>query len=108
MSETLVSYAALLLADADKDITSDNLQAVLSAANATVDGVWIHTFAEALKSQDIKENLFKMSANVAPSSGSAPAAAAGGDASAAAAEEEKEEEKEEEESDEDMGMGLFD
>ncbi|VEU20900.1 DEKNAAC101795 [Brettanomyces naardenensis] len=107
MSESLVSYAALILADAEKDITSDNLQSVLSAAGASVDKIWIETFAKALEGQSIKEQLFQSSASVSAGSGAAGAAGAT-EASAEAGEEEEEKEEEEEESDDDMGMGLFD
>lgn len=106
MSDAIVSYAALILADSDKEITSESLQAVISAAGATVDHIWTETFAKALEGQDVKEALFASSANAAPAAGSAPAAGAASSESAAA--EEAEEEEEEEESDDDMGMGLFD
>lgn len=102
-TEAAVSYAALILADAELDITSDNLLAVTKAAGANVENIWADVYAKALEGKDLKELLFSFAA-------AAPAAApAGGDAAAAGeAEAAKEEAPAEEESDEDLGMGLFD
>lgn len=105
-SEASVSYAALILADADIEISSDKLLAITKAAGASVDDIWAEVYAKALEGRDLKELLFSFAA-AAPAAGSAPAAgaaAASGDAPAA---EEKEEEAAEE-SDDDMGFGLFD
>ncbi|KAH3665681.1 hypothetical protein OGAPHI_003869 [Ogataea philodendri] len=105
MSDALVSYAALILADAELEISSANLQSVLSAAGASVDKIWTDVFAKALDGQNLKELLFSISASApAAAAGSAPAAAAGGAAEAAA----EEEPEAEEEEDDDMGFGLFD
>ncbi|GMG19388.1 unnamed protein product [Ambrosiozyma monospora] len=104
MSESLISYAALILADAELEVSASNLQTVLGAAGASVDKIWTDVYAKALDGQNLKDLLFNMAA-AAPAAG----AAAGGAAAAAdeaAAEEEAEEEKEE--SDDDMGFGLFD
>ena len=104
MSEASYSYAALILADAELDISASNLLAITKAAGATVDNVWADVFARGLEGKDLKELLFSFAASApAAASGSAPAAA-GSDA--APAEEAAEEEKEE--SDDDMGFGLFD
>merc|ERR1712080_640326 len=102
-SESSISYAALILADAEQEITSDKLLAITKAAGAQVDSIWADVFAKALEGKDLKELLFSFAAS-APAGG---AAAAGGDAGAAPAEEAKEEEAAEE-SDDDMGFGLFD
>lgn len=104
MSESLVSYAALILADAEKEISSENLQTVLTAAGASVDSIWTSVYAKALEGKDLKEILFSMAA-AAPAAGASTGAAAGG-ATEAAAEEAVEEAAEE--SDDDMGFGLFD
>lgn len=102
-TEAAVSYAALILADAELEITSDNLLAVTKAAGANVENIWADVYAKALEGKDLKELLFSFAA-------AAPAAApAGGDAAAAGeTEAAKEEAPAEEESDEDLGMGLFD
>ncbi|TID13546.1 hypothetical protein CANINC_004904 [Pichia inconspicua] len=103
MSDALVSYAALILADAEKEVTAENLQTVLKAAGASVDQIWTSVYAKALDGKNLKEILFSMAA-AAPAAASGSAAAAGSSEEAAA--EEVEEEKEE--SDDDMGFGLFD
>lgn len=103
-ADAIASYATLILADADIEITSDKLQAIAKAANAELEPVWAETFAKATEGKDLKEILFAFGA-AGPAAAAAPAAAGGEAAAPAEAEAPKEEE---EESDEDMGMGLFD
>lgn len=103
MSESSFSYAALILADAEKPITSESLLAITGAAGAKVESSWADVFAKALEGKDLKELLFSFAA--APAAGAASAGAATASADAPA-EEVVEEEKEE--SDDDMGFGLFD
>ncbi|SCW00926.1 LAFE_0D01200g1_1 [Lachancea fermentati] len=104
-TETALSYAALILADAEVEISSEKLLTLTNAANVAVEGIWADIFAKALESQDLKSLLINFSAGsaAAPVGGAAAAGSAG-------AEEAKEEEEEEakEESDDDMGFGLFD
>ncbi|CAN6648044.1 large ribosomal subunit protein P1A [Trichomonascus vanleenenianus] len=102
-SEAAVSYASLILADAEIEITADKLQALTKAAGIEVEPIWANVFAKAVEGKNLKELLFSIGASAGPAAGAAPAAAGG--AAPAAAEEKAEEE---EESDEDMGMGLFD
>ncbi|GAV53109.1 hypothetical protein ZYGR_0AI03910 [Zygosaccharomyces rouxii] len=104
MSDTIVSYAALILADAGLEVSADNLLSLSKAAGAPVDNVWAEIYSKALEGKDLKEILSGFH-NAGPAAG-APAAA-GGDAAGGEAAEEKPQE-EEEESDDDMGMGLFD
>ncbi|AAS52176.2 ADR256Wp [Eremothecium gossypii ATCC 10895] len=101
--ETALSYAALILADAEVEISSENLLTLTRNANVEVEGIWADIYAKALESQNLKDLLVKFEggAAAAPAAG---AAAAGG----AAAEEEAEPEEAKEESDDDMGFGLFD
>ncbi|KAL6714909.1 60S acidic ribosomal protein P1 [Lecanora helva] len=108
-SELANSYAALILADDDVEITADKLQTLTKAADVEVEPIWTTLFAKALDGKNVKEMLL----NVGSGGGAAaaPTAGAGGAAAAdAPAEDEKKPEKEEEkeESDEDMGFGLFD
>ncbi|CDO52209.1 hypothetical protein DV451_005098 [Geotrichum candidum] len=103
-SEAAVSYAALILADAEIEISSEKLLALTKAAGAEVDSIWANVFAKAVEGKDLKELLFAFGA-AGPAASAGPAAAAGESGAAAAA---VEEEEEAEESDEDMGMGLFD
>ncbi|RCK55799.1 60S acidic ribosomal protein P1-A [Candida viswanathii] len=105
-TESALSYAALILADSDIEITSEKLLALVTKANVEVEGIWADLFAKALEGKDLKEFFFNFSAAPAAAAGAAGAGAAGA-AAEEAAEEEKEEEAKEE-SDDDMGFGLFD
>ena len=106
MSEASLSYASLILADAEQQITSEKLLAITAAAGATVESSWADVFAKALEGKDLKELLFSFAA----AGPSAPAAAGAAAATSGSAEEAAEEaaEEEKEESDDDMGFGLFD
>ena len=103
-TEASVSYAALILADAEIEITSDKLLAITKAAGASVEDIWADVYAKALEGKDLKELLFSFAAAAPAAAPAGGAAAAAGDAPAAA----EEAEEEAEESDGDMGMGLFD
>ncbi|KAL9126288.1 MAG: hypothetical protein Q9217_004637 [Psora testacea] len=109
-SELATSYAALILADDDVDVTADKLQTLIKAAHIDdVESIWTTLFAKALDGKNVKDMLL----NVGSGGGAAAAPAATGGATGAATDaptEEKKQEKEEEkeESDEDMGFGLFD
>jgi len=108
-SELACVYAALILQDDGLEISADNLNTLIKAADVECDSYWPGLFAKALDGIDIKALVSNVGAG-----GGAPAAggaAAGGEAAAeeaAPAAEEKKEESEEEESDDDMGFGLFD
>ncbi|ABN65043.1 predicted protein [Scheffersomyces stipitis CBS 6054] len=105
-TEASVSYAALILADAEVEITSEKLLAITKAAGADVEAVWADVYAKALEGKNLKELLFSFAASAPAAGASAGAAASSGAAAEEAAEEAVEEEKEE--SDDDMGFGLFD
>jgi large subunit ribosomal protein LP1 len=61
-AETAVSYAALILADANTAITPDKLQALLKAANVDdVEPIWTTLFAKALEGKDVKDILTAVS-----------------------------------------------
>lgn len=108
--ELAVSYAALILADDNVEITPDKLQTLVTEAGVEVEPIWTTLFAKALDGKDVKDlimNVGSGSGGAAAPAGAA-AAAAGGDAAPAAKEEEKKKEEEKEESDDDMGFGLFD
>ncbi|KAK9388749.1 ribosomal protein 60S [Lipomyces mesembrius] len=107
MSETAISYAALILADAEVEITSDKLLSLTKAAGVEVEPIWASLFARALEGKDIKDLLTNVGAvGAAPAAGATAVGAAATEAAAEEVVEEKEEEKEE--SDDDMGFGLFD
>ncbi|OBA26799.1 ribosomal protein 60S [Hanseniaspora valbyensis NRRL Y-1626] len=104
-TESALSFAALILSDADIEITSENLLKLVAAAGVEVEFIFADIFAKAIGSQDINALLTNFSAAPAAAGAAAGSAAAGG--ADAAAEEEKEESAAEE-SDDDMGFGLFD
>ncbi|GME74889.1 unnamed protein product [Ambrosiozyma monospora] len=105
-TESALSYAALILADADLEVSSENLLKLTSAANIEIDSIWGSIFAKALDGKDLQSLFVNFSVGAAPAGGASAGAAAGGAAAEEAAEEEEEEAKEE--SDDDMGFGLFD
>ena len=103
--ETALSYAALVLADAEVEISSEKLVTLVEAANIPIEGIWADIFAKALEGQNLKDLLVNFSSAAAPAAAGAVGGAAGA-AAGEAAEEAEEEAKEE--SDDDMGFGLFD
>jgi large subunit ribosomal protein LP1 len=108
-AELAVSYAALILADDNVDITAEKLQSLLKAANVQdVEPIWTTLFSKALEGKDVKDLLLNVGSGAGAAA--APSGAGAGAPGGGAAPEEKEEKEEEpeEESDEDMGFGLFD
>ena len=91
-------YAALLLHKLQKDVTEDNLRAVVSASGADVNEAQLKSLVAALADVDINEAI-----KAAPV---AVAAAPVAEAEPAEAEEEKPEEKKEEKSEETAMEGL--
>ena len=94
-------YAALLLHNAGKDVTEENVTAILNAAGVAVQDARVKALVAALEDVNIEEAISKAAA--APVA-AAPAAAA--PAAAAAAEEEAEEEENKEEEEESGMAGL--
>ena len=91
-------YAALLLHKLQKDVTEDNLRAVVSASGADVNEAQLKSLVAALADVDISEAI-----KAAPV---AVAAAPVAEAEPAEAEEEKPEEKKEEKNEEAAMEGL--
>ncbi|WP_292731906.1 50S ribosomal protein P1 [Methanoculleus sp.] len=94
-------YAALLLHNAGKDVTEENVTAVLNAAGVAVQDARVKALIAALEGVNIEEAISK--AAVAPVTAVAAAAPA---AAAPAAEEEAEEEEKKEEEEESGMAGL--
>ncbi len=94
-------YAALLLHNAGKDVTEENVTAVLNAAGVAVQDARVKALIAALEDVNIEEAISK--AAVAPVAAVAAAAPA---AAAPAAEEEAEEESKKEEEEESGMAGL--
>merc|ERR1712080_457593 len=57
-AEASVSYAALILADSEVEISASNLLAITKAAGSSVENVWAETFAKGLEGKDLKEICF--------------------------------------------------
>mmetsp|Transcript_2141 Transcript_2141/g.7622 ORF Transcript_2141/g.7622 Transcript_2141/m.7622 type:complete len:110 (+) Transcript_2141:90-419(+) len=107
VGELACTYASLILADDDVEITAENISKVCKAANVEMEPYWPMLFAKFLEGKDIKDML----SNVGVGGGGgapAPAAAGGGGGGGGAAAAAPEPEPEEEEEEEDMGFDLFD
>jgi ribosomal protein L12E/L44/L45/RPP1/RPP2 len=102
-SELACTYAALILHDDGLEITADNLNTILKAANVTVEPYWPALYVKLFAKKSIGDLISNVGA-AGPAAAAAPAA--GGAAAAAPAA--KKEEKKEESEEEDMGFSLFD
>ncbi len=91
-------YAALLLHKAAKDITEDNIEKILKAADVSPDKAQITKLVSGLKDSDIETIL--------QSAGSVPAAAVPAATEAPAEKEEVKEEAKEEEEEEEEPTGI--
>ncbi len=98
-------YAALLLFKAGKDVSEENVKAVLSAAGIAVNDARAKALVASLEGVDINEAIEKAAA--APVAVAAAPAAAGAAPAAAAVEEEPEEDKKEEEESGMAGLGAL-
>eukprot|EP00993_Chasmostoma_nieuportense_P005423 NODE_6048_length_578_cov_407.917960_g5883_i0.p2 GENE.NODE_6048_length_578_cov_407.917960_g5883_i0~~NODE_6048_length_578_cov_407.917960_g5883_i0.p2 ORF type:complete len:112 (+),score=34.41 NODE_6048_length_578_cov_407.917960_g5883_i0:79-414(+) len=107
-AELACTYACLLLQDDELAITADSIQAVLDAANVTVEPFYPGLFAKFLQTTDINSLLSNIGTGGGGGGGAAAPAAAGGAAPAAEAKKEEKKKEESEEEDDDMGFGLFD
>eukprot|EP00088_Acartia_fossae_P009502 TRINITY_DN14614_c0_g1_i1.p1 TRINITY_DN14614_c0_g1~~TRINITY_DN14614_c0_g1_i1.p1 ORF type:complete len:109 (-),score=58.54 TRINITY_DN14614_c0_g1_i1:41-367(-) len=103
--------AALLLAQAEQEVTAANIEKILGSVGVEVDKKNLDIVLKNIQGKSMEElvtegtkKLASVGGGVAaaPAAGAAPA----GDAPAAKKEEKKEEPEEEE--DDDMGFGLFD
>merc|ERR1712127_4939 len=96
-AELLCSYACLLLADSEQEITADNINTVVKAAGASVPAYYAAIFEKVAGLTDGGVTKLVSSAGKvgggAAAGGAAPAAAAGGAAPAAAKPESSEEEE---------------
>merc|ERR1719231_303992 len=90
-SDEALSYAALILADADMDVTAENLTKITSAAGVSAPAYMAALF-EKVNSMNSVQDMVKKASEVG-SGGGGGAPAAGGAAAAAPVEEEEEEEE---------------
>ena len=98
-------YAALLLHKAGKDVSEENVKAVLSAAGVAANDARVKALVASLEGVDINEAIEKAAA--APVAVAAAPAAAGAAPAAAAAEEEPEKDEKEEEESGMAGLGAL-
>ena len=98
-------YAALLLFKAGKDVSEENVKAVLSAAGVAVNDARVKALVASLEGVDINEAIEKAAA--APVAVAAAPAAAGAAPAAAAVEEEPEKDEKEEEESGMAGLGAL-
>ncbi|KAJ7473372.1 hypothetical protein FB451DRAFT_1249114 [Mycena latifolia] len=83
-TELAATYAALILADAESEITSDKILALTTAAGVDIEPIWATLLAKALEGKNVKEML----STIGASTGSAApvGAPAGGPTNEAASE----------------------
>jgi ribosomal protein L12E/L44/L45/RPP1/RPP2 len=86
-------------------VQSQNISALLKAANIKADAAWVSAFAKLATLRKVSEFT---TLSAAPSSGAAAPAAAAAAAPAAGKKDEKPAKKDTSEEEGDMGMGLFD
>ena len=100
-------YAALILNEADEELSEDNLTAVLEAAGVDVEESRVKALVAALEDVDIDEAIDEAAAVPAAGAGAAPAAAAEeADDADEAEEDEAADDDEDEEDEEASGEGL--
>ena len=97
--EQACMLAALILNDAEVELTAENINKLLGAAGIKMEATWVELFAKYFQANDLSEQLKNVCLG-----GAAPAAAG----ATAAATEVKEEEKKEEEEVVEMAGGFDD
>ena len=105
-------YAALILHNAEKDVTEQGITSILDAAGVDVDESRVKALVAALDGVDIESAIAQVAvtpvaATAAPAGGAADAAPAAEAAAEAAAEEAEEDTKEEEEEAGMAGLGAL-
>ncbi|KNH04446.1 60S acidic ribosomal protein P1 [Perkinsela sp. CCAP 1560/4] len=100
-AQEALGYASLVLHDAERPLTADNIRVVMEAAGIDVLPIYASLFEKFFRSHDI-ESLMQIQTAGSNQSQAVEATATAADTSAPA---KKEEEPEE---DDDMGFGLFD
>ncbi|CAK5278995.1 unnamed protein product, partial [Mycena citricolor] len=56
-SDLAATYAALILADADVDITAEKILTLTTAANIELEPIWATLLAKTLEGKNVKEML---------------------------------------------------
>ncbi|KAF7323705.1 60S acidic ribosomal protein [Mycena kentingensis (nom. inval.)] len=106
-TDLAATYAALILADADAEITAEKILALTTAANIELEPIWATLLSKALEGKNVKELL----SIVGVASGPGPAATAQNGADANKGEEAKPPDADAADTDDDSdndSVGLFD
>eukprot|EP01083_Nonionella_stella_P152802 490233_1 len=102
-SELACTYATLALFDDDVEITAENIQKLLNAANVKVETYWPKLFQSLVEQKAVS----KLITGACKGGGGSAAAATTGDDATAAEEKKEEAEEEESKSSSASGPGLF-
>eukprot|EP00448_Togula_jolla_P021717 CAMPEP_0170590742 /NCGR_PEP_ID=MMETSP0224-20130122/12030_1 /TAXON_ID=285029 /ORGANISM="Togula jolla, Strain CCCM 725" /LENGTH=120 /DNA_ID=CAMNT_0010914555 /DNA_START=65 /DNA_END=427 /DNA_ORIENTATION=+ len=104
--ELFCAYGAMILKDSGKDMSEENLKALIKAAGGSVEPFFTALFSKMVQDKDL-EPFLKFGGGGGGGGGAAPAAAGGGNAAPAAGKAAKEEKVVEEEEEEAMDFDLF-
>ncbi|KAJ6561357.1 hypothetical protein B0H10DRAFT_1966504 [Mycena sp. CBHHK59/15] len=74
-TDLAATYAALILADADLEITSEKILALTNAASIEIEPIWATLLAKALEGKNIKQMLSTVGVASGPAGPAASAAA---------------------------------
>ncbi|KAJ7474394.1 60S acidic ribosomal protein P1 [Mycena galericulata] len=75
-TDLAATYAALILADAESEITAAKILALTTAAGVDMEPIWATLLAKALEGKNVNELLCTVGASPSPSSSSAASASA--------------------------------
>ncbi|KAJ6491904.1 hypothetical protein C8R45DRAFT_189209 [Mycena sanguinolenta] len=65
-SDLAATYAALILADAESEITSEKILTLTTAAGVEIEPIWATLLSKALEGKNIKEMLSTIGVNSGP------------------------------------------
>ncbi|KAJ7616406.1 hypothetical protein FB45DRAFT_899125 [Roridomyces roridus] len=72
-TDLAATYAALILADADVEITASKILTLTTAANIELEPIWATLLAKALEGKNVKDMLSSVSVGTAPTGAVNPA-----------------------------------
>ncbi|KAJ7084614.1 60S acidic ribosomal protein P1 [Mycena belliarum] len=107
-TELAATYAALILADADSEIASDQILALTTAAGVDIEPIWATLLAKALEGKNVKEMLSTISVGTGATASAGAAAAPTNDVDPAAEAVEAPADPNSDSEDDIFGGGLFD
>ncbi|KAJ6566889.1 60s acidic ribosomal protein-domain-containing protein [Mycena capillaripes] len=109
-ADLAATYAALILADAESEITSEKILALTTAAGVDIEPIWATLLSKALEGKNVKEMLSTIGVGSGPAAPSGAAAAPVTGATAASDEPAApaDDGNDSDDSDDMFGGGLFD